>query len=358
MINRLLARCFVMVFPLLLSACSDSQQTSNQGPSKQHHSNHAMPINVALSRICPKAVNLTISSSARLYASQFTELTPKVGGYITHIPVQEGAFIKQGTTIVQLDNSNQRTELAAAKISAVVAKKQLQRGKSLIASDGISKQELEDLQQSYDLAVNTVKQRQIDLDNTAIKAPFDGFVGQVVVSIGDYVSTNSKLTTVVNTDHLRAVYSIPARYAHTLAVKQKVEIKNYQSTTQAEASVTFVARSINTDTQTIAVTAMLDNQKHQFYPGQDVMITQYIGKKQQALLIPRLSIQTDIGSYLIYRVKDNAAQQVNIKIGDQYGDDVEVTSGLTMNDLIVTKGMTQLHQGSAVNVTSTQECGG
>ncbi|HAG61622.1 MAG TPA: hypothetical protein DCL40_01825 [Coxiellaceae bacterium] len=351
---RVLSRCLIFLMILCLVSCRESDKASHP-PGK--HGKQGSVINVALTHICPQSVDLKVSSSARLYATEHTALIPKVAGYIAKIPLSEGSFVKQGETIIQLDDKDQIAQLAAAKISKIVAGKQLKRGRTLVKSEGISKQDLESLQQAYDLAVNTVEQKQIDLDNMSITAPFDGFVGQITVSVGDYVTNNSELTTLVNSDHLRAVYSLPGWYAKSLALKQAVSIQNYKGSINAPAQVSFIARAINPETQTIAVTATLDNPKHHFYPGQDVMITQHIGQKNNVLLVPRLSVQTDIGSYSIYTVKDNKAVQVNIAIGDQYGDDVEVLKGLSANDTVVTSGMDQLHQGSSVKVASTDECG-
>ena len=354
MCDRMLSRGLFFLIMLSLVGCSGSDK-AGQTASKRAKAKGAT-INVALSHICPQSVDLKVSSSARLYASKHTTLTSKEAGYITEIPVKEGSFVKQGETVIQLDNKDQVAELAAAKISKVVAGKQLKRGRSLVKSEGISKQDLESLQQAYDLAINAVEQKQIELDNMSINAPFDGYVGQITVSVGDYVTNNSELTTLVNSDQLRAVYSLPGWYTKSLAINQSVSIQNYKGSVNVSAKVSFIGRAINPETQTIALTATLDNPKHHFYPGQDVMITQHIGQKSAVLLVPRLSVQTDIGSYSVYTVDNGKAAQINISIGDQYGDDVEVLKGLTANDSIVTSGMDQLHQGSSVKVTSTAEC--
>lgn len=338
---------------LCLVSCSESDK-SNRSPGK--HAQQGGAVNVAMTTICPRSVDVTVSTSARLYAAEHTTLAAKVAGYITEIPVSEGKYVKKGETIIQLDNQDEIAQLSAAKISEQVAEKQLSRGKALVKSEGISQQDLDNLQQAYDLAVNTVQQKQINLDNMSITAPFDGYVGQITVSVGDYITNNSELTTLVNTDHLRAVYSLPGMYAKSLALKQNVTIENYKGSVKSAATVSFLSRSIDTETQTVAVTAMMNDSNHHFYPGQDVMITQNIGQKNNVLLVPRLCVQTDIGTYSVYKVKDNKAQQVNITIGDQYGDDVEILKGLSANDAVVTSGMDQLHQGSSVKVTSTAEC--
>lgn len=349
----MLTRCLIFLIILCLVSCSESDKST---PSPGKHAKQGGGVNVAMTTICPRSVDVTVSTSARLFAAEHTILTTKVAGYITEIPVAEGKYVKQGDTIIQLDDQDEVAQLSAAKISEKVAEKQLSRGKALVKSEGISQQDLDNLQQAYDLAVNTVQQKQINLDNMSITAPFDGYVGQITVSVGDYITNNSELTTLVNTDHLRAVYSLPGMYAKSLALKQNVTIKNYQGSNKSAATVSFLSRSINTETQTVAVTATMNDPNHHFYPGQDVMITQNIGQKNNVLLVPRLCVQTDIGTYSVYKVKDNKAEQVNITIGDQYGDDVEVLKGLSANDAVVTSGMDQLHQGSSVKITSTAEC--
>ena len=353
------------------SKSNSSQQSSTQQHQKggkggkggkgdkggQQGQSSGASVNVALSKVCPQTVTLTTSTSATLYAQDETALQPKVSGYIVSVDVKEGAYVTKGTVIVKLDDKTQQAALAGTKVDVANAKKDLDRGKEIFKSNSLSQKDLDTLQQDYDLAVIAQQKAQIDLDNTQITAPFDGYVEQLTLSVGDYVTDTSTITTLVDAKKLRAVYTLPSSYLSQVKVGQQVDISLYNNEKTHEGKVSFIAKSVNSDTQTIALTAIVDNDDHLFAPGQDVDLVQTLGTQDNTLLVPRLILQTDIGTYSIYTVADNKAVQNNVTIGEQFGDNIEILSGIKANDLVVTSGMTQLRQGSAVTVTSTNsEC--
>ena len=122
-----------------------------------------------------------------------------------------------------------------------------------------------------------------------IVAPFDGYVGQVNLSIGNYVITGSTLTTLVNAEEIRAVYTLPSQYLSQVEVGQDVTISDFTGPATLTGKVTFVSKVVNNATQTISLTAELDNSSDLFFSGQDVAISQMIGTQANTLLVPRLS---------------------------------------------------------------------
>lgn len=333
------------------SAKDPSSQSSSQSSAKKAQRGGA--VNVGLTTVCPTTVTLTATSSATLYADKQTDIVPRENGYITSINAKEGDFIHQGDVIIQLDNSEEKTQLELAKIKVINTKRAYDRGLEIIKVDGISKQDLDDLHVAYLEAKNDEAQAQITLDDMGIVAPFDGYVGQINLSIGNYVTTGSTLTTLVNAEEIRAVYTLPNQYLSQVEVGQDVTISHFTGPATLTGKVTFVSKVVNNATQTISLTAELDNSSALFSSGQDVAISQMIGTQANTLLVPRLSLTTDIGTYSLYTVKDNQAVQNTVTIGDEYGDQVEILSGIKADDQIVTAGMEQLHQGSTVNVTSS-----
>lgn len=333
------------------SSKDPSSQSSSQSSAKKAQRGEA--VNVGLTTVCPTTVTLTATSSATLYADKQTDIVPKENGYITSMNAKEGDFIHKGDVMIQLDNNDEKNKLALAKIKVINTKRAYDRGLEIIKVDGISKQDLDDVHVAYLEAKNDQSQAQIALDDMSIVAPFDGYVGQINLSIGNYVTAGSTLTTLVNAKEIRAVYTLPSQYLSQVAVGQDVTISHFTGTDSLMGKVTFVSKVINSTTQTISLTAELDNSNALFSSGQDVAISQVIGSQANTLLAPRLSLTTDIGTYSLYTVKDNQAVQNTVTIGDEYGDQVEIRSGIKANDQIVTAGMDQLHQGSTVNVTSS-----
>jgi|GEM_PF-1012466 len=348
------------------SAASSDAKTSSHSSDKHKASSSAgkkqggrgsTNVNVALSSVCPSTVTLTATGTATLYADKQTELVTKESGYIESINIKEGQLVKAGDILIQLVNKEEKAKLDSAKIKVVSTKRSYDRGLAIIKVEGISQQSLDDLHESYLEAKSAKDQAQIALDNMAIVAPFDGYVGQINLSVGNYITSSSDLTSIVSANKLRAVYSLPSHYLDDVAIGQEVTISHYSSKNTLTGKVTFVAKSVNSSTQTISLTAEIDNKDKLFSPGQDVSVSQVIGTQDNTLLVPRLILTTDIGTYSVYTVKDNKAVQNTVTIGDQYGDNVVILSGIKSGDQVVTSGMDQLRQGADVTVTSIgKEC--
>ncbi len=203
---------------------------------------------------------------------------------------------------------------------------------------------------AYDLALQdvtnmqaAVKQDQAALDlarkklrDTSIRAPFDGFIKERGVTVGQYLKAQATPTPamgIVNIDPMRVRLKVPEKMAAWVLVGQPVQV-----TVEAFPDRTFSGKvwrinpSVDATTRTFDVEGLVENHGNLLKPGFFVKASIVSSKVENVLLIPRRSLNYAYGIYKVYIVNGNKLKETEIKIGDQSGEDVEILEGAQQGD--------------------------
>lgn len=317
----------------------------------------AQVIPVTAAYVCPQSLAVNATATASVLAENQTVLQAKQAGYITKIYVKEGQSVAAGQVIISLDDRLQHATVMQMRIALQQAAQTYKRNLNADHSGGISKEELDSKRVAYENAKNALQQAQINLSDMQIRAPFAGTIGQNNLSVGQYITPQSDLLALVSNQHLRIAYHLPAEYFNQAKVGQPVAVKVGAKTYQGKVS--FVDQALDQNTQTFAVTAQLQPVSGlSLAPGQYVHVTQRVATQRGALMVPGLSVQTQIGSYFVFIVQAKHAQQTTVTLGRRINGGVVITGGLVPGQLVVTEGASQLRQGTPIKVSSisNQEC--
>lgn len=312
-------------------------------------------IHVMLAQPSWKNLPDIVTATATLNPINQATISSKVSGYITHINFKEGDTVKTGTLLIQLDNSKQKNALAAAKIDAKQGELQYRQANTIYSK------RLSSFDTYFSAKVTRAKDEaalrtaETNLKEQAISAPFSGTIGAKNVSVGDYVSPGSPLLTLTDTKHLLVEYALPLTYLDSIKLNQAVTITSPMlGNKQFIGKVTFIAPTIDTSTQTIAVHAEVDNSQDQLKPGLSVSIKQAVGAQQRALVVPSDSVFASAKGYYVYGVKQQKAVKIPVSVGRKFVNSVEILSGLSPTQAFVVSGQTLLQPGNLVNVAKKQ----
>jgi len=203
---------------------------------------------------------------------------------------------------------------------------------------------------AYDLALQDVTNMQaaIKLDeaaldlarkklrDTSIRAPFDGFIKERDVTVGQYLkatATPAPAFGIVNIDPMRARLKVPEKMAAWVSVGQPIEV-----TVEAFPDRTFQGKiwrinpSVDAATRTFDVEGLVENHQSLLKPGFFTKSSILTSKVETVLLIPRRSMSYAYGIYKVYVVNGSKLKETEVKIGDQSGEDVEVLDGVKEGD--------------------------
>ena len=277
----------------------------------------------------------------------------------------------------QAFDPNRVAEVAAAKVSLDLAEKNLRRAEKLIESGDVSRSFYDDararrdqLKEQYDVALAQARQNYAGVDvarsNVAnalsalalarknlsyavIVSPIDGFVSERTADLGEYVSPQQKVATVVRTNPLRIRIDIPEQAIPEVKTGQSVSV-----TTSAWPDKNFsgriarIAPNVSAQSRTLTVEAEIDNSGGALKPGQFATVRILQERAEPAVLVPSRAIVTEAGVSRLFVIKDGHAEQRVVQLGQAEGDLIEVKTGVGADEQVATSGLERLSDGITV----------
>ncbi|MEE9254064.1 MAG: efflux RND transporter periplasmic adaptor subunit, partial [Pseudomonadales bacterium] len=204
-----------------IGACAEAESGNNGngaggGPP-------GIPVEVAVA--VEDTVTEEIFATGQIEALQAIELRPEVEGRLVEIYAREGSEVTSGTRLFKVDDVELRAQVARLEADADLARQALRRTRELMDEGASSEADLEQAEARARSTAAQLQLQQIRLERTVVRAPFTGVVGERFVSLGDYVSSTTRLVTLQTFDPQRVAFDIPERYASLLAVGQEVNFK-------------------------------------------------------------------------------------------------------------------------------------
>jgi membrane fusion protein (multidrug efflux system) len=302
----------------------------------------------------------------------------QVSGYLMKQNYDEGAFVRKGQVLFEIDPRKFQAALDQAKGEWAKAKAQLvkteldvKRDKPLAQGGAISQKELDDSIQaniaataSVASAKAAVEQAELNLSFSRIIAPIDGVVGIAKAQIGDLVGPGDELASMSTLDPIRVYVSISEqeylRYAGKLNQgyknKDREDHKSDLELVLADGSLYpkkgefFVAdRQVDVKTGTIRLAARFPNPDNILRPGQFARIRVVTSTKHGALLVPQRSVTELQGGYQVAVVTpDNKVEIRPVKVGERTGNLWIVEEGLATGDRVVAEGVQKIKPGMTI----------
>lgn len=359
-------------------------------------------ISVTTAIVVEQPITRFIRVSGTLAAQEEAEVAAEVAGRVVATPIERGSPIAAGAALVRIADADvaaqvQEAEANAAQMEARLGTrsgspfdvdgvpevanaqanyalvrsefertKTLQERKLISASEFDQKQaQVEAARRQYEVARNgAVQQYQAlqaaqarvamarkALADTVVRSPFDGVVGERLVSVGDYVTRGTKVASVLRVNSLRVELTVPAQYVTAIAVGKPVslEVDAYPGETFA-GTVRYVSPNLRSDTRALIVEAVVENAAGRLKPGLFVTARIEQAAKSPAILVPSTGVQKAATAYRVFVVVGDRVEERLVTLGQSEGDRVEVTSGLAAGDRIVVDAIERLRDGAAIKV--------
>jgi membrane fusion protein (multidrug efflux system) len=306
-------------------------------------------------------------------SSRLVEIRTRVEGVLDKRLYQEGALVQKGQVLFQLDDSpfaaalqGTKGMLAQQEAKQQNAKRNVARLKTLIAQNAVSQKDVDDAVSDLaeaDAVLLTMRANvttaELNLSYTTIKSPLTGLSGQTLKADGSFISPGQDglLTTVTQTDPMWVKFSASETRllkadedvaAKRLLIPEKgdfeVELRMSDGTFYPlSGKMNFSSIQISTDTGTKAFRATFANPDLKLVPGQFVRVKLKGAVRPNAILVPQRAImQGQKGKYLYVVGADNKAAIRPVEMGDWYGDDWLVESGLKTGERVIVDGMSHV----------------
>ncbi len=284
-------------------------------------------------------------------SARSVEIMSEASGQVKKVNFQDGAQVKQGAVLLQLDDA-----VLAAKYASVKADYNYIEGnynrmlplgkKGYIAKDTLEKAEAELKKKKAEMAENAVM-----LEHTKLIAPFDGVTGKCKVSEGEYVTSGHSVVTLTDTKHLRVEYNLPEKYLPMLKIGQEVKVTSAAYPGKLfTGKVSFISPTINVENRSIALYADVPNDKNELASGMLVDVTQGLGTNEHALMIPARSLVPMLDGQQVFKIVNGKASATTVLVGKRTESEVQITQGLSAGDQVITDGQMKVHNTTPVKV--------
>ncbi len=354
-----------------LSAFVDqaSAETKDAGKAAQTGGKRqAGPIAVKTVAAVKTSLPMDVPATGWVVPIDSTTIAAQEAGLITQIAVKDGATVKAGDLIAKLDP---RTAQAAVnKDQANITKDQanlaqaetaLTRANSLLTSSAGTQATADEARATRDAAIATLSadqaqlaSDQVLLGNTDIRAPYDGRLGDVQLSLGAYVSAGTPIVTISKYDpayikftmqenNLRELQEqLAAGPVHVTTVPRSAQGKPRTGT------ITFYDNTVDQASGTIAVKATFENANGALWPGRSANVMVHFADNEQLIVVPTVAVSPGPDGYIAFVVKDNKVKITPVTIARANGGRTAVATGLSVGDHVVVEGQSQLNNGTEV----------
>ncbi|MBD1421694.1 efflux RND transporter periplasmic adaptor subunit [Sphingobacterium chuzhouense] len=329
----------------------------------------AVPVTTAT--VEKQIVSGTKQYPASVVPLQEANLLAEVSGYVTKIYVADGATVKQGQPLYEIDRIRYQAAVDQAKANLEIARANLQRVEkdltryqTLAEQDAIAKQTLDyaltdvsNQKAQVQAAQAALTTAQTNLERSIIRAPFSGAVGISQVRTGALVSPGTTLLNTISAiDPIAVEFQISEREISEFAAYQSgkssteisVSLPDRSTYTHA-GKIATMDRAVDPTTGRLKVRASFSNPQNDLRAGMNVTMNVKSTSATEQLVIPFKAVQDQLGVYNVYVVNDSSQAEIRpVELGLKLEDKVVVNSGVEAGDKIVVDGILNVRSGAKV----------
>lgn len=332
--------------------------------------NAEKPIPVTTQHVEERSVPIVLDAVGRTEGSKEVEIRARVSGIVQKRLYNEGAFVRVGAPLFQIDRAPFEIALAQAKAAADQAeatndqaRREADRLGGLLANAAVSKRVAEEAATAYRSATAqlaaaraAVREADLNLSYTSVAAPISGVTGRALHSEGSLVTANtdSSLLTTMSQTHPVWVRFALSESQHDSLRKSGEErgdiglILANGETYGARGHLNFSSSTVDQNLGTVQLRAEFPNPQLQIMPGQFATVHVEAGT-QNVLAVPQSAVlQGNLGRYVWVMGADGKATQRAVEVGDWVGQDWIIRKGLNVGDTVILDNLMKLNPGTAV----------
>ena len=351
------------------------QRSAEAAPAPR---NRAVTVEMTEARLADAPVQL--SAIGQILSSHSVAIRPQLSGTLQRVFFTEGATVKAGDKLFEIDAAPYRAALQQAQAQmqrdqALVQAAEAQEQRLLPLADKgyVTPQEVLDAQAaaaqaraSVQVSVAAVAAARVNVERTVIRAPIAGRTGALSVKAGNIVNASdaTPLVTINQLQPVQAEFTVPQGQ---LAVLQQAMATGPVTvgvsaqtggTTLAQGRVLFIDNVIDSTTGTAKVRAEFDNTDEALWPGTFVSFTATLATESNRVLVPELAVQPGAEGSFVYVVDADGKAQLNpVKVARQVGPEVVIAEGLRGGEKIIARAPRDLKPGATVQVAGAKPQG-
>jgi len=347
---------------MLITGCGEQKQSSVA----------VTPPEVGVYTVRSQALTLTTDLPGRTSAYRVAEVRPQVSGILEKRSFVEGAEVKLGQQLYQIDPRTYEARLRRAEANRTTAENLARRYETLLQTKAVSKQQYDDALAAWKQAEADYQVARIDVQYTRVLSPISGRIGRSAVTEGALV-TNGQAQSLATVTQLDPIYvDVTQPITKLLGLQKALESGRLQNSGENQAHVSlslddgsayplpgvlkFSEVSVDPTTGSVTLRAEFPNPDRKLLPGMFVHALLKEGVQQAAILVPQQAISRDTrGVPTVWVVKsDNTVESREVETLRTVGNAWLIGKGVNAGERIITEGVQRVRSGIAVNAVEAK----
>jgi len=316
-----------------------------------------LPVPVELARAEPRAISAYYRASSVVEADRQVELVAKTSGTVSRVNVEEGAWVHKGDILAELENEREHIQLTQTELKEADQLRELKRRQALLDQNLVTQEEFATVTSAHEQAKADRELARIRLEDTILRAPFDGQVTERKIVPGQHLNPSDPLFTLVDFDPLRVRIHLPEAVAQRVAPGDEVQLDLESVQHSVPAVVERVAPVVDPGTSTVRLTLLVKGHPEDLRVGGFVKARIVTDTRTQALSIPKLALVEEGSLRSVFVAEADSVRKVEVATGLWDETHVEVLDGLEEGSYVVSLGQGGLRTGSRIDVLNATQVG-
>jgi membrane fusion protein (multidrug efflux system) len=287
-------------------------------------------------------------------------------GVVIGILFESGAKVPAGQTLVQLDTSVERAQLASARSRRQLADENAKRTRVLVQGNALTASQLDNDEAAVRTSGADVGAAEAQINRKIVRAPFAGRLGIRLVNLGQYLNPGTPIVTLEALESVFVDFTLPQDRLRDVPIGTPVRVRAEGSSTIFDGSIVAVDSAVDAVTRSIKVRAAVPNPGEALRPGMFVRASAVLPQQKPVLAVPATAVLHAPYGDSVFVLEDTPdaapgpngklvkiARQQFVRIAESRGDFVAIEGGIKKGDEIVTAGAFKLRNGGHVVVDNS-----
>ena len=312
---------------------------------------------VSIAEIAPEGFEAYINLQGSVSSENISYVAPRngMGGYVKELYIKEGQYVKKGQLILKLDDQVLRQSIASSRTQLAFAQDLYDRTKALWDEKIGTEVQLLNAKNNVDGLKNQIALQEEQLNTYLVYADQSGIAEIVNIKPGELftgVGAAGPQIQIVNNNDLSVEVDIPENYVMEVKAGTEVLVEIPAINQTFQTTIGRISQSVNAASVGFTAVCKIPSVAG-LKPNMSASVKILSHSSARAIVIPVNIVQSDEKGKYVYLMAENEgkkiAKKVNVTLGELYGDQIEILSGLQPGDKLVTKGYQDLYDGQVVN---------